>query len=996
MRHQGHLPRAVAVLALLAPIAGCTPDPPTTSQPYFDTVISPILQHSCSRQTTGCHTADPNGNSVGNLDTTSFDAINARHDLLVTYGPYDAPGLLLKVAGPQTLTASTLDASTSFTTDIRHAGGFGIDVTSEAYATLRRWMDNGATQDNSGVPPGPTPTGACTTNIPADPAFDPAADPGPNYQLFHDTVQPVLAKRCSASSCHGNAVADLQLTCGTDDTQVRWNAFIASQYLSATAAASELVRRPLDPARGGVFHEGGIIFSDPSDPDYQALVTWATAQGQATLPADLDNDGFKFFANRVQPTLVRKGCMFLGCHSAQMFHDLRLRGGSGGAFSIVASRLNYEMSRKMLALESPNPNDSRLVAKNVFPYDPSIDPAATGVRHRGGPLLEDVSGVAHATAGACASFAGDPIEKGDISAVPGYCIVAAWIAKERAAAVLAGAIADSPLKAIAYVSRLPNQNVPQDFWKYQPGAQLHLATASISAAGAVSIVSDSDVTSACGLNAATADIRRPAASWDATEIAFAARSSSGEPYSIFRIKSNGSGCARDTTISPTDPSLRTVNGILVHDFDPAYSPDGRLVFASTRGAINDDTSRDYSGPTLTPAGLIPNANVYVLEGTAVRELTFLLNQEFEPSFMRDGRVIMTAEKRSKDFYQLAGRRINLDGGDYHPLYASRKSIGFEQLTEVRELADRNFIGVFSDKGALAQGGTIGVINRSIGPDQSDRDPNDRFFLHSLTLPDPQVTAKPGVSKGLYRSPAPLPAQSFLASFADGCAVDSCSGEYALVQVDEHTGARTTLVQVSGRAIVEAVAVYARTNLGTYTSSGSEPNGAVQIDPTTTNAHIENLDMPMLGSLLTTNTRIGRQLETRMTTLGVLESEPPPSGSTDFTSLDPSSVVTDSYGPQWLSQKEIARFPLLGDGSVIIDAKGGLPYSLELIDGGGVYLTQKEEIQLYPGEHGHTSFPRAFFGAVCGGCHGSISGREVDVHLVPDLLTAASHVQATAK
>jgi hypothetical protein len=603
-----------------------------------------------------------------------------------------------------------------------------------------------------------------------------------------------------------------------------------------------------------------------------------------------------------------------------------------------------------------------------------------------------------ATPADCASFAGDPIETGDLSVVPGYCIVTAWIAKERAAALAAMTLPASPLTAIAYVSRPPNQNVPQDFWKYSGGAQLHLASATISATGVVSIVSDKDVTSGCGLDPTTADIRRPATAWDASEIAFAARPSDSVPYSIYRMKPDGSGCAQDTTISPTDPSVRTVNGILVHDFDPAYSPDGRLVFASTRGAINDIAGRDYSGPTLTPAGLIPNSNLYVLESGNVRELTFLLNTEFEPSFMRDGRVIFTAEKRAQDFYQLAGRRQNLDGGDYHPLYAQRKSIGFEQLTEIRELADRNFIGVFSDFGALAQGGTIGVFNRSLGPDQDDRDPSDTFFLHSLTLPDPSATGKSGVMSGIYRSPAPLPAQSFLASYAPGCSVDTCTGEYQLVQVDEHTGARTVLVQTSGRAIVEAVAIYPRTNEGTYTSRLDEPNGAVQVDPTKTDAHIENLDMQMLSSLLFTNTRIGRQLDTQLAVLGLLESEPPPSGSTDFTSLassNPASVITDGYGPQWLSQKPIATFTLLNDASVVIDAAGGLPYSLQLIDSTGTTTTQKEEFQFYPGESGHSSFPRAFFGALCGGCHGSISGREVDVHLVPDLLTAASQVAATA-
>src|SRR5258708_2183589 len=110
-----HVSRAVVAAAWLVGLVvafsntSCNSSAEPASQTYSDRDISPILQHSCARQTTGCHTADSRGNSVGNLDTTSYDMINRRHDLLVTYGPYSAPGLLTKVGGPQSLTVSSID-----------------------------------------------------------------------------------------------------------------------------------------------------------------------------------------------------------------------------------------------------------------------------------------------------------------------------------------------------------------------------------------------------------------------------------------------------------------------------------------------------------------------------------------------------------------------------------------------------------------------------------------------------------------------------------------------------------------------------------------------------------------------------------------------------------------------------------------------------------------------------------------------------------------------
>ena len=990
-------------MALLAAASGvsCKSSQQAETTSYFDRTIAPIVTHSCSRQTTGCHVADPKGNAVGNLDTTSFEGIDRRHDLLVTYGPYAAPGLLTKVSGGQTLTVSTLDGPITITTDIRHAAGAGIDVTSEGYATLRRWMDSGASKENVG-PSAPhlTPTGDCKSSVPVtDPGYDPSSVEKA-YDEFKSKVQPVLKASCSAGSCHGNEVADFSLTCGGDEAQIHWNAYIAAQFLSATPESSELLRRPLDPSRGGVFHEGGVVFSSSDDPGYQAMLTWARNRGGADV--DKSDPAFVFFANRVQPTMVRKGCMFLGCHSPQMFHDLRLRGGSGGQFSAVATRRNYAMSRLMLSVESPDPNVSRLLNKNLYPYDRDIDPKGIGARHRGGSLLEDVvdpdplnTSVHHATLKDCEKI---DVEAGDLSATPAYCIFAAWQQKERAQAIAKGpggaGVSKNPLDGIVYVERPPNTDVPQAFDSYRPGAALHIAAATLGADGKVSMGADADVTGKCGLSSATADIRGPSVSWDGKKIAFAARSSATEPLAIYEMNADGSACGKQAAIGKHDVSG---NGILIHDFDPTYAPDGRLVFGSSRGAIGQSDTA-YSGPSKTPSMLLPNANLYVVEGDAIRQLTFYLNEELGPDFMRDGRLLLTFEKRAPGFYQLAGRRMNLDGGDSHPLYAQRKSIGYEQLTEIHELADRSFIGVFSDKGALAGGGTIGVINRSLGPDQNDRDPNDHFYLHSLTLPDASATGKPGSAGGAYRSPASLPALSFLASYAAGADVGTFTGEYELVQVDEHDGARSSLVKVSGKAIVDAAAIYARASYGIFPSRLDEVNGATHVDPGQRDAEVRVLDLPMLASLLFTNTRIGRNVDPKAIELGILEELPPPNELTSFDAADPQFVFgSDPYGKFWLKRTRLGYLAAQGDGSLGFRIPGGIPIVLELYSDdpskSKPYATQREEMQFYPGERARQIFRRDFFDAQCGGCHGSISGREVDVHLRPDVLTSASRVAA---
>jgi hypothetical protein len=49
----------------------------------------------------------------------------------------------------------------------------------------------------------------------------------------------------------------------------------------------------------------------------------------------------------------------------------------------------------------------------------------------------------------------------------------------------------------------------------------------------------------------------------------------------------------------------------------------------------------------------------------------------------------------------------------------------------------------------------------------------------------------------------------------------------------------------------------------------------------------------------------------------------------------------------------------------------------------------EEHQLAPGEQISMGIREPLFDAVCGSCHGSVSGSELDVAITPDALTGAS-------
>jgi hypothetical protein len=990
---------------LLLVLAGCERKEQSEKSKFYQRRIGPILEQSCvdGPAKAGCHVrADDKGNALGNLSLQSYDDLVLRRDLLVNYGPYGMPALLVKVVPPFKLGLTSWKSAEPLiiNSNIAHVGRSPIEITSTSFTQLQTWLENGAAENNARQANKEYEQAACSTTIGSDPAFDAKADPSaPDFAAFEARVNPVLGESCAASNCHGSPANSLHLTCGDTPEQVRWNYFATQDYVSADPPLSEIVRRPLAASAGGTYHEGGVIFDSTSNAGYLALLEWATEKGGPTNTST--TPGFEFFADRVQPMLVRRGCMMLGCHSSAMFHDYRLRGGSGGHFGLPATRKNYELTLEQLALDAPNPEASRLVRKNLVPA-----PDGPGILHRGGPLLAE-----HVEP--CDQVAA---ETGPLDEQSEYCVISAWIGIERAARMPV-----SGLSGIVFVRRspAPRPDTPQDYGTFAPGADVVRALASQDpVTGVITLGAEDSLSTLCGLAPASSDARRPAVSWDGSKIAFAARSSASEPYGIYVVED--ASCALEPTIAQpavdSDGGTVPTNGELVHNFDPAFTPDGRIVFASTRGNVtNTGAFIGYSGPQRTPADPSKlNANLYVLESGAIRQLTFLLNQELTPSLMRDGRVIMTTEKRQPGFYQLAGRRINLDGGDYHPLFGQRDTIGFNQFTDVVELSDKNLAAIMSERGAVHGAGALAIINRSLGVDQRNQDeaaylqdpaalnyPNFSFYQRSIRMLDDAATGLLGSTQGAYRNPAALPDGNLLVSYAANVvALDSFDGNFDIVAVNVTTGERTPLIS-GAEDELWPVAIYPRFSPGIFRSRLDEANGATQVLDDTSHREVSEvtfLDTGLLSSLLFQNTRTGRVLPGSKSALrGVWESLPP-DGAKSFGEADSDFVANDDFGQVYVRRRLLGAPETYSDGSAAMRIRGGTPIVLEVLaqlsgDAEPVSHFQLEEMQFYPGEVVRQGFRRDLFDGLCGGCHGSVSGMENEIAVNPDILTQASDVRA---
>jgi hypothetical protein len=982
--------RRVLALAICA-AAGCGDSPP--GRTFYERNVEPILLQKCAGNTSGCHSTnagDPFKVAAGNFDVTSFDNVQKRRDVLVPFGAYPYALLLLKSvpAGSLRVYYEGRLSSTEgrfLPIDVLHSGGPILDVNSDAFFTLQNWLDNGATEN--GLKPS-TPAkegdGACSNRIP--PGFDRNAilgmAPAGSYDAFKAQVQPILTEHgCTSGSCHGAPQSDFYITCGQSEDELAFNFAQSWSFVNSPVDDSQLLRVPLAATAGGRGHTGGDQFASSSDTDYVAIRTWAAQIGK--LGFGEAEPAKQFFADNVQPMLLRRGCAFEACHSPGATNDFKLRSGSQGFFSAVALQKNYELLRnEFMALELPDARRSRAVAKALL-ANPADGDVVAGIAHRGGPILEDGT---PADPGSCGTF--DP----DTSSP--FCTLQAWLDLERSQPAVAASVtpmgSGDTLK-IVYVERGAGTADADRlaFDTFRGNAVLRTATATLNANGELAnATADTAILSAACMGAG--DIQAPDVANDGDRVVFAGRAAAGDPLSVFLAKISDGSCITVT------PPVSNGSGPKIHNFDPAFSPDGKwIVFASTRG-------KPAVGVRLSRKRRLPQADLWrvavndmAVNQGSYEQITYLSNSEVGPQFMREGRITMTTEKVSDGFYQLAGRRINWDRTDYHPLLAqratsayadlgdltqTRPSVGYPLATDIREGSDGNFLLILSDArpdGAPVSpggGGALAIFNRSIGPFEQGR--NDVAYLPSMRIINPALANGRTGSPGSYRGPVTLPNGEIMVSFASTAA----STNFDIVAVNPRTGRHRDLFGAGGVVRVDAVLAYKYPARALYENRrqlvfGGNASG----DPAHAVLHMP--DAPLVFTLLTANLRRGRPVEAFRGArfLAVWSEELCPAGNCDANA----SGIYESR--QLLGSAELAD-----DGSVRVRVPSATGVVLELLDGNRNSLVKMgEEHQLGPGEQISMGIAAPLFDAVCAGCHGSISGEEIDVRVTPDALTGAS-------
>jgi WD40 repeat protein len=1006
----GSVARGAAVLIVSAAAlaagtcSGCLVKKPV-EQHYYDEHIQPIFNNFCINNTSPCHRVDPTtGVALGNLDLTSFDNVQKRRDVLRVYGSYPTALLLLKAEPDPEVTIRF--QGKAYKSEILHSGGKPISASSDAAQELTNWLTNGANRDGILPVGGPnTGLGNCASGDAAVPAnwVAPVIDTTSSaYTTFQSTLFPTIAGSCAFGTCHSSPQSDFYMTCGDTPRNQLYNYARAASFVTPAPATpldpptvdgSEILLRPLSVAGGGINHTGGEFFQNRNDTTWKQWELWALDVQMHPLPAAAKSTGRAFFEANVLPKLIQRGCALEGCHSPDGFNDFRLRPGAQGFLSDGAITRDYDtLLTEFMALDSVDVRQSRAVKKTTN----------AGITHRGGSLLEDTgvtSDVPCPTPFPAGLPAGPttpaydpklPYDATNAATARAYCVLQEWHRLERAdRAAAVSPMAKGDVLPLVFVSRPPNADTLLQFDTYEGMADLKLADATmgdpaVAQGGLVTGVANvrSALTPCAGLAGKDVDVRGPEWSYDGSKIIFAARPGAASGLDLWLLDVAGGTCKQLTS-----DNGRVVNGVRVHNFDPAFAPDGSVVFASTRAG------------TVTLKTFLPNSDLFrvgpSLDFSNPQQMTFLLNSELGPAFMQDGRVSFTAEKATPDFYQLSGRRINWDLTDYHPLLAQRAqstdtfsttehpSVGYQQATEIREGLDRNFLIILSDATARGGGGALATFNRSIGPFEADR--TEVTFLKSLVIVDQAATAHAGTA-GVYRSPFSLPNGEILASYAANVTDPTTqTPKYDLVAVGP-TGARRALVNDPTLSYVEAALGYKRaetqlfTNLPQLVFGGHNEGGGM--------ATMHFPDLPLLATLLGANLRHGRNVAEfdGAAVLHAFAEKAPPAGTT------PANPPAGLMGAQqvYSNRMSLGTAPLQADHSLKVYMPAATPLILELDDAKGAALfTMSEEHQVTAGEYITPGAPRALFNGICAGCHGSISGQELDIAVTSDTLTGAS-------
>jgi hypothetical protein len=259
--------------------------------------------------------------------------------------------------------------------------------------------------------------------------------------------------------------------------------------------------------------------------------------------------------------------------------------------------------------------------------------------------------------------------------------------------------------------------------------------------------------------------RRFDISFDATKIVFDFKKSNDEGYRIYEADI-ATGQARQITVPPSDEAqlISKYRNCYHHgtdDIDPAYLPDGGIVFGSTRaqnGTLCDSADCFTS----------PNLHRIELDGTKLQQLSVNATSEFTPTVLPDGRILYSRW----EYVDKASAAIKCQWAMY-PNGAGSSEIYKNDINLPPSTTQGRIIPGTTNRYLFL--GTPHYIWNQLGSIYKIDMAKDIRTTDPMTLFTPEVEAtdhteikwKSGFEGNLYRDPYPLNDTQALAAFRPG-------------------------------------------------------------------------------------------------------------------------------------------------------------------------------------------------------------------------------------
>ena len=402
------------------------------------------------------------------------------------------------------------------------------------------------------------------------------------------------------------------------------------------------------------------------------------------------------------------------------------------------------------------------------------------------------------------------------------------------------------------------------------------------------------VTNLTRLTAPGAAVADPDISYDGLKVLFSMRRNRDDSWNIYEMNIDGSNL-RQITDSPFD------------DCDPAYLPNGKIIFCSNRPGYRDEYER-------RPVEVLHIMNA---DGSDIEQISFNMSDDFDPLVLRDGRIAWTRWEHHGTINRFPLFFTHPDGQSTFLHFGNHR----RNFWHARELENGKLVAIMSNRVQVDRGALV-LLNSDVTAGDEDQD-GDYINL------TPQISISGDTTS--FKYPFPLPDGRLVVSYAP---LGHDAGDYGLYTIDRNGGNLSLLYNDPNSNELDAVVV--------------APRPKPQVIPEKRNSSATT-GVFVNQNVYNRQRRDGQQIPGPGEVKQVMIVEAVPQLSRERNGLT-----------SFESKRILGTAPVYEDGSFAIEVPANTPFSINLLDSlGRAIVIKRSWLYARPGE----KF------AECTGCHG---------------------------